>query len=266
MKTGIHYGIPNKDYHALDAISNGYLKKISEVPAKAKVPVKETEAMIFGRGQHCYTLEGPGAFYSEFAVAPEGLDLRTKIGKATMKEFLDANAGKDIIKAAGLAKIKEIDEAVRKHPLAVKMLAEGISEVTAIWEDQETGLLCKCRPDRIPSGGRGVILDLKTCTDASEHGFYRAVSSFGYYRQAAWYIDGVNQAGDKQVDAMVFIAVEKEPPYRTEVYVLGDDYVDFGREECRRLINIEAQCRKENFWPHYLNAGGSDIFKPSWMV
>ena len=263
MKPGIHLDIPNSIYHGFDAVSNGYLKKLGEVPAKAKIPQPDTPAMLFGRAVHAYVLEGREAFDKEFCVAPK-VDKRTTEGKAEWAEFVECNGGKDVVSEDDYYKIRDITDAVKRHPLAVRMLSEGISEVTAIWEDD--GLLCKCRPDRIPDGNRGVILDLKTCSDASEVGFSRAVANFGYYRQAAWYIDGVNKAGGKEVDAMAFIAVEKEPPYRTEVYVLGDDFVDFGRSECRRLIDIEKRCRKANFWPHYANPGAADIFKPAWMV
>lgn len=265
MHTGIHLNISHDDYHAFDAISNGYLKKLSTVPAAAKVPVEETPAMIFGRAVHAYVLEGEAAFDAEFAAAPE-CDRRTTSGKALFAEFSALNGHKTIIKADDITKIQAINAAVHAHPLAAKMLAEGMSEVTAVWQDKETGLTCKCRPDRIPHGDRGVILDLKTCTDASEQGFQRAVTGFGYYRQAAWYIDGVNIAGGKAIDAMVFIAVEKDPPYRTEVYVLGDDFVDYGREECRSLLRLEKDCREKGIWPHFANPGATDIFKPAWLV
>lgn len=265
MDKGIHTDIPHREYHSLRAISNGYLKSLSSVPAAAKVKGGETPAMIFGRAQHVYTLEGEEAFFKEVAVAPQ-CDKRTKAGKEAWAKFSEENSGKDVVTEEEFETIKSINTAVYSHPLAAKMLEEGISEVTAIWKDKETGLLCKCRPDRIPTGDRGVILDLKTCADASEFGFQRAVTTFRYYQQAAWYIDGVNAAGGKSVDAMAFIAVEKTPPYRTEVYILADDFVDFGRSEYRRLMDIEKKCRRDKAWPHYLNPGATDIFKPSWMV
>lgn len=93
---------------------------------------------------------------------------------------------------------------------------------------------------------------------------------YGYYRQAAWYIDGLNAAaglsGDEIIDSMLFIVVEKEPPYRVECYLLSDDFVEFGRKECRRLLELEKQCRAKNEWPNYTSSVITEIAAPSWMV
>lgn len=265
FETGIHHGIGHEAYHGTDAISNGYLKRLNECPAKAKVQQDDTPAFIIGRAIHCFVLEGEQAFNAEFVVAPE-INKRTNAGKEEWAQFQADNEGKGIITPADLEQITEINNAVHGHPLSRHMLKGGISEVTAFWIDEATGFQCKCRPDRIPDGNKGVIIDLKTCEDASEQGFQRSIVKYGYYQQAAWYVDGVNKAGGKDFDTMAFIAVEKKPPYRTEVYVLDDEFIKAGRSQYEHLMQLEMKCREANFWPHYSCDGAIEIYKPSWMV
>jgi hypothetical protein len=62
-----------------------------------------------------------------------------------------------------------------------------------------------------------------------------------------------------------FIAVEKEPPYRVEVYTLDIDFVQYGWLEFHRLLQIEKECREKNFWPHYVNAGAEELTKPPYV-
>ena len=80
MEDGIYSDISNKDYHALDRVSNSYLDKLAIYPAKAKVTTTDTEAMAIGRAFHVYILE-PGLFPKEVVILPE-INRRTKDGKA----------------------------------------------------------------------------------------------------------------------------------------------------------------------------------------
>lgn len=81
--------------------------------------------------------------------------------------------------------------------------------------DPATGELCRCRPDWAhPTGDRGVILvDVKTCGDASPREFGRQVARKGYHRQAAFYSDGYEIASGKRVLGFVFVAVESTWPF-----------------------------------------------------
>jgi len=271
FEPGFLTGIPANVYHGMkDVVSNSYLGRLDSCPAKAKVEQTDTPAMLFGRALHSYVLEGEDGFIRDFAVLSEGLDLRTKAGKEVMADFQLHATGKDLIKYDDFWKIRDMKLAIMAHPFARILLESGVAETSAFWIDKETGIKCKCRPDFIPREDRRCLVDLKSTTDASLKGFQRSVVNFGYYRQAAWYIDGVNEAGelseDEAVDSMVFIAVEKEAPYRVEVYILSDAFVDAGRGECRRLMALEKKCRDENNWPNFTSESVTEIDVPSWMV
>jgi len=69
MEQGIYQNISNKEYHAMtDIVSNSYLGRLAKVPAAAKIPLEETEAMKFGRAFHCYVLEGVEIFKTQFTI------------------------------------------------------------------------------------------------------------------------------------------------------------------------------------------------------
>jgi exodeoxyribonuclease VIII len=269
LAPGIYPDIPASDYHGellRDYVSKSYLKRLDKCPAAAKVPQEDTPAMAFGRASHVFLLEGEDAFVKECAVIPSGINKRTNAGKEEWAAFEAANAGKSLISADDCLKLVEMRKSIQKHPFAPKLLAEGVSEQTVIWQDAATGLMCKCRPDRIPDGNKGLLVDLKTCTCAGEYEFCRDVVKYGYDIQAAFYLDGIKEATGNNFDAFCFIAIEKELPYRTETYMLDMDFIVRGQREYRRLLNIEAECRASGVWPNYEGSGDLiTLFKPNYL-
>lgn len=264
MKPGLYPDIPFKDYLAIPAVSNSYLSKMDKCPAAAKVEQEETPSLILGRAVHKVVLEGSKAFLKEFAVAPD-LDKRTKAGKEEFAAFQSANEGKQILTKDEGDKVLVIGNAVFKHPFAKKLLAENVTEQTIIWEDRDTGLLCKGRPDCLPDEDKMVIVDLKTARGAGEKEFTRSVVSYGYAKGAAFYHDGYGAATGIYLSDFVLIAVEPEEPYRVEVYVLDDEFVGWGRQEYKRLLALEKRCRDEGKYPHYQNEGITTLFKPTYL-
>lgn len=266
MKQGAYPDIPFKDYLALDAVSNSYLGRFDQCPAKAKVEQPDTPAMALGRAVHTLVLEGREAFDSRYAVAPE-INRRTNAGKEEWAAFLQAaeDEGKEVITPEDETKAMDMRKAVFSHPFAKKLLAEGVSEQTIVWEDRKTGLLCKGRPDRVPGEKTATLIDLKTTADASEDKYLRSVINFGYARAAAFYIDGYGAASGVYVDSMVHIVVEKEEPYRVEVYALDDELVAWGREEYRRLLADVKRCKESGEFPNYRNEGVVTLYKPGWL-
>jgi hypothetical protein len=261
---GIYPNLSHEEYHAMvDVVSNSYLGRLDHCPAAARIPMPETPALAFGRAFHAYVLDGEESFNSTFAVAPVA-DRRTKEGKAIYEAFSKESVGKTVISPEDHETIQDMFSALATHPIAAKLLMEGRSEMSVFWTDETTKLPCKCRPDRIPDGDHGVILDLKTVRSASIHAFTSACMSYGYAREAGMYIEGLNAVTNAKVDAFVFICIEKEPPYRTEIYTLEDLFLEYGKQEFRRLITIEAECRKHDFWPHWKNEEIKTLYLPNY--
>lgn len=264
MKQAVYPNVAFKDYLAIPAVSNSYLGRLDKCPAKAKVEQGETPSLILGRAVHKMVLEGVAAFTEDFATVAN-CDKRTKEGKAIWAEVVEQANGKQILSFDDHQKITEIYRAVKSHPFASKLLSETVTEQTVIWTDTETGLPCKARPDAVPDEGKMILTDLKSTADADEFAFTRSIVKYGYARQGAFYIDGYNAVRGTKIDSFIVIAVETEAPFRTEVYLLNDDFIRYGREEYRRLLRIEKQCRETNFYPHYQNQGITQIFKPNYL-
>lgn len=186
---GIYYDLSHADYHAMtDRVSNSYLSRLNICPAAAKVPQEETAAMTFGRAFHSFILDGMTAFSRDVAVLPE-LNLRTNAGKEEKAAFQAANVGKAIISQEDVQSIMAMDTSVKAHPLARNLIGVGANEVSIFWTDSFSQLECKARPDKIP--GSNTLIDLKKTRDASARGFLHSILQYGYHRQAAFYLDGM---------------------------------------------------------------------------
>lgn len=266
MEYGIFNNVSHADYHNLpiDVVSNSYLGELADCPAKARVLKVETPVMVIGRAFHCLLLDGEKVFNNEFAVSPS-VDKRTKEGKVKWAEFLLMNPGKSVIDTEDRDNLYNMANAVIRHPFAVRLLAEGRSEVSLFWKDKNTGMDCKARPDRIPAGDKGTIVDVKTVQKASRVGFQSAVVRYGYARQAGMYTIGYNTVTNGKVDQFAFITVEKTDPWRVEVYTLASAFIDWGKSEYHRLMQVEKECREANYWPHYQNAGADTIDLPKYL-
>ncbi|MCK5610332.1 PD-(D/E)XK nuclease-like domain-containing protein, partial [Candidatus Pacearchaeota archaeon] len=229
MEQGI-YNMSDEEYHSLDIsiVSNSYLSRLDKCPAFARVKQETTPIMELGRAVHCYILEGPDKFDATFAVSPS-CDRRYKKGKEIWADFVEANPGKTVITEENYIKIYGMDKAVKSHPFAGELLADGVAEQAAFWTDEETGIKCKCKVDWIPSG-HNILVDLKSTQNSGEYEFAKSAATYRYINQAALYGEGFSKAAGTQYDAFVFVAVEKEFPYRTEVYVIDEEYLAYGQQ------------------------------------
>lgn len=270
MKTGIYAGITNADYHGGPGISKSGLDLIARSPLHywsryldpQRTPTEPTPSMRLGTAIHTAVLE-PGDFSKRYYIAPD-VDRRTKEGKALWQMALDESqaAGSELISADDAKTCMSIYDVVRSHPTALKVFASGQAEMSCYWTDQETGLLCKCRPDWL---NLPFIVDLKSTEDASADGFQRSAWNWRYWVQAAWYIDGVEQATGQCPDAFVFAAFEKAPPYACAFYYADQAMIDMGRKEYRRLLRILADCMSADKWPGY-DADVRPLGLPAWAL
>jgi exodeoxyribonuclease VIII len=99
--------------------------------------------------------------------------------------------------------------------------------------------------------GLPLIVDLKSTEDASAEGFAKSAWNFRYWVQAAWYVDGIEQATGQRPDAFVFAAFEKSAPYACAFYFADEAMLDMGRREYRRLLRVLADCTAADRWPGY---------------
>ena len=246
----IIHGLPNADYHASAAISKSGLDKIARSPAHYKAAQEAeheaTDAMIFGSAFHDYILL-PEIFQTAYTVLPEDFNGRTKDGKSYL-ETIKAS-GQTILKAEWLKDIQGMAAAVAAHPKAAALLTGGHPEVSIFWQDADTGIDCRCRPDYIHSSG--IIADLKSTADAGPAAFSKSCANFRYHVQDAFYSEGFYQATGAWPRGFVFIAVEKTAPYAVACYTLDDVAKEKGRELYQQDLQTLQAAQAANEWPAY---------------
>lgn len=251
--------MPSHIYHATNAMSAGGLKRMRQSPAHfyglqldpcRPPPGEPSPAMKNGTLVHCAIFE-PEQVKERYLVKPDGLSFATKEGKAWKEE--NGGGTREIIDEMQLVAAHAQAAALRAIPEVAALLADGFGEASAFWIDDATGELCKCRPDwTVPAGDSGVILvDGKTCQDASPEGFSRQIWNFDYWLQAAWYSDGYERATGERVHGFVFAAVESAWPHAAAAYMLDDDVLEFARAKNRQLLDLYAECKRTNNWPGY---------------
>lgn len=251
--TGIHADIPADAYHQrIRGVANkGLLDRIRRAPAVAKHWLDggeddETPALRFGKIAHHAILE-PELYARRYAIAPEFGDCRSKENKATRDAWRRDHAGQIEITGEEARCIGGMVASLRSHPLASQIIRDGQSELTAIWEDKRTGLRCKARADYWVAK-HGMLVDVKTCEDASKEGFRKSIANWGYHRQDPFYREGFLVCG-ADVRHFLFVAVEKKEPYLVAVHSLAPQVVEQGHASVREDMQTLATCLETDEWP-----------------
>jgi len=210
-----------------------------------------------------------------FEVAPD-VDKRTKIGKAIFEAWKQtADPSKTIISVKDLKKIEGMTNAFFQHNIAPSVLfpdnaIEQRTEETLMWT-HTNGLECKARLDALVIHPNGVtVVDIKTCMNASEDEFSRAMFNNRYYMQAAFYREAVYNCLPEHLQGhgknlnYIFICIENSPPYAVVCYPLAEWCMDAGDDEWMLAMDIYSKCLKTNSWPGYETNLNYDLDFPIW--
>ncbi|EGL1721313.1 exonuclease VIII [Salmonella enterica] len=265
IQPGIYFDIANEAYHAGPGVSKSQLDDIAVCPAfyqwrkAAPVDTEKTKALDMGTALHCRLLE-PDEFKNRFIIAPE-FNRRTTAGKEEEKAFIESctSTGKTVMTAEEGRILDFMFDSTMAHPFARMLLEhEGVSEASHYWIDEETGELCRIRPDKrlvnLP-----VILDVKKVGDMAR--FSRHVEEFRYHVQDAMYREGVLRTLGEE-HKFAFIAVSESIDcgrYPVHVFELDPDDVDTGYRLFRRDLSTWHKCRTSGEW-----YGVETISRPVW--
>lgn len=264
----IAYGLPDVEYHAVDAASASRLNAMARSPAHCRARIDEpldTDALLLGSATHSRILQ-PELFESRYMIGPQ-VDLRTKAGQAAWAdaEILAQRSGRRLVRLKDPEQIEAMARAVASHPAGNALIrATEAIEASVFWVDERTGVRCKMRMDGwCPGLGGGTIVDLKTTIDAGPEEFGRSAYSLGYWRQAAMYMRGVRALG-LPVRNFVLLAVEKQPPYAVACYRMTDELVEAGSLAIDLLLDQYATCVRDGVWPGY-SEEIEDLRLPGWL-
>ena len=252
--------ISNEKYHADDAISASMQKTMVKHGAKAywncylnpdKPQQKPTAAMLLGTLTHCAVLE-PDELTKRFISVSSRT---TKKGKEEAKEAEEK--GLTAVTQSDMDHALKMRDAVFSEPTAKKLLSKGVAEKSYWWEDEITGLTCKCRPDWFTED---TIVDLKTSrSGANPKDFAKAVVNFSYHLQAKHYLNGVSEA-----KRFIFLVVQSEFPFDVGLWELDNEALQKGQDLSRSALYQIHQCRLFDNWPSWCETGVQKLSLPNW--
>lgn len=267
------YDLDNAVYHESEGLSSSGLKLFKRAPiyyydrylAPDRESAKETPALLLGTQIHTAVLE-PDRYFRDYYPLPEKYDLRTKQGKADF-EYHEAKAkaeNKQVISAESHDICQRIAEAIHESAAASFFFTEdGDVEKSYYWLDEKTGVLCKCRPDKLLTGFP-ITIDLKSSTDCSPLAFARDVYNYGYHISAEFYRRGIAAVTGRQIDTFIWPVFEKERPYACAFYQASPAMLEYAAAEIDRLLEKFAACQKECVWEGYPDEV-SVIELPAWV-
>lgn len=255
MSVEVIRGLPFEEYLAIDAVSNSRLKLLDKSPLHYHAnPGKEpTRSMGVGTLAHTATLE-PGEYPRRYTCPPLGMrmDKRTTAYKEYLK---NVPAGVEVVKFLDYELGEAIADDIHTCAGLQRFFADDCeSELTVIWIDPATGLLCKCRIDKF-CPGLG-LLDLKTCQDCTPNRFPWDAKKYGYFQQAAFYLRGLKAAQDAgklptwdgERD-FYFLAAETGPVRAHALYKTPDAELFHFDSVVSERLDVVAECTRTGVWP-----------------
>lgn len=232
----VEYGMPAHEYHAVRAMSKSSAAALLRSPAHwfcdgdavddeiAADVASTTPAQAFGKLVHAMVLE-PHTVGKVGIVRPDW-NLKTKAGREERDSWRAKNPHSLLFSADDWQRAKDCASAIQAHPAARLLLDGGRPEVSIFWNDERTGVPCKCRPDYLRDDL--VIVDLKTTEDASPEAFARTCARFNYHAGHAHYSAGVQVMYGETPRSFILIAAEPHPPFGVAVYELDAEAVEAG--------------------------------------
>lgn len=252
------------EYSNLSAVNWSSLKHMDKSPLHYKHaienPSEDTTGRLKGRGTHTAVLEIE-RFMLDYAC------YKGEPGKKPIRRGKHWDAFKEMHDEENILKIDEYEHciraasAVKKHPVAARVLADSKKEVTVTWTDPDTGIACKARLD-ILHDELG-IYDLKGVRSADLSALAQEVARQRYHCQLAFYQEGVKRAMGVTLPVHI-IGVENTAPHDVVVATLTDDDVYAGWETVRGLLDKVASCRASGKWPGRY-AEGQTLHLPQWI-
>lgn len=212
----LYESITREQYDALPGINWSALKcGIGKTRAHidaAKIGRPDTQAFKFGRAFHHWILQ-PG---KKAGWNISDAKTTTLFDTLTNREVNDLEAMTDSLASNNTIK--------RAHS----------QETAMTWV--YGGVKCKGLIDGM---GDALLFDLKSCKDSSPLAMTQEILRLKYHGQLAWYQEGLRKNG-VTVRAVSIVAVEKSAPFASAEYLLGEDWMDLGRREYEKALEVYA--------------------------
>lgn len=254
--------MPDADYFAAIGESQSALKHM-QTSAKhyrhyVDNGIERTDAMKFGNMFDCLIFD-EDRYKSNYVTLPEDYDGRTTDGKARKRDI--EASGREAIKFSDAMDLACMRRSLMDHPEAGRIIKSEILTQVAFFAPWKS-LQLKGKIDVLPVA-RPFLCDVKSTCDVTKRKFEKQVFDTGWHIQAAFYLDGWNEASGSECEDFILLAVEKEPPFCTVCYALEPKVIAFGRKTYRKLLDRVLRCQESGIWPG-VSDGIESVALPYW--
>lgn len=269
---GIYPNMTNEEYHGdKNSISRSSIMDFKKSPRKYwanhlnpnRPPKEVKESWEFGTAFHTFILE-PHLFFENYFIMPR------KVLKRENEELFNAykeaekeaenHQNKIMLSWNDYERLLAMQSALFRNERAKELIEGAVYECSFFWENKESGLMVKARPDILHPK---IYIDLKTITDASEHAYQREMALYGYHIQAAMMEDAVLELKQEKLLACINICVEKNYPHGIGIYIIDEEAIKIGRKEYKSLLLDLSACIINNEWNDFEPA---TVGLPGWYV
>jgi len=265
--------MPLSQYHRGDicvgpSVSSSSLRKIMEYsPAHFfaysplnpnRRPEPDKKAFRLNRALH-HLILGEAFFSKLFIVHPEAIaddegkdaglvkpwNNHRKKCKAWIAE--QQADGKTVLTPDEVEQIIGMSKTLAENSEVREGILRGWVERSMFWQDEETGLWVKARPDSIPRNLE--YGDLKgTGTTVRWDDMQKSIEDWRYYQQAALVAEGTRILFGEEMKQFTYVFVENKYPHCVDTVEIKDDDLKRGHEDNRVARRIIAHCLKTGHW------------------
>lgn len=281
---GLYPGMPMEDYLALPYMSSSRLEKMRRSPLQFRHSLEAepetTDALERGTALHMAVLE-PDLFEGHYVTIGQCEGVKGdgercqyqgsvyRDGQSFCKTHDPAKGeplapGLTVLKADLYESVLGMRDAVLAHPRARTLFeGAGLFEATVIFDDPETGVRCRIRPDRLVRRA-GMMVEVKTTRDAAPWKFPADAERLGYFRKLALYRRGLRAIGWPYSHIAV-LALEPSPPFDLLPYLADEDDLDRADREITRLLGRYQDCTQDDHFPGYAEEFQT-LRRPAWAT
>ena len=230
------------------------LKKLKIAPAMVLVETESSPAMELGTALHSYILQ-PEKFKEEYHVVDDTkiiAEIGGKNPRATTKYKEWANTlpnDKKLLKLAEIDYFEYAKKQLEKNRFFNYIMKGAILEEKIIFNykiNDNISLECSAIPD-IVNVEKKVIIDLKTCQNASKNQFQKDCAKFDYHIQSAMYIQSCKEKYGDGDWTFMFLAVETKEPYLFQFFECDEQFVSVGKHDTEMLLLLWNDCLENGF-------------------
>jgi hypothetical protein len=272
IETGCYPTLPNETYHAMKShLSRSSIMDYDKCPytywakhINPDRPQKDaTPQMELGTAFHTLILE-PERFDQEYVMKPAQVLLKD-VGREAYDKYKGVidyieKSGQKVLSFDDWHNLMAMKARLESNEQAMEAIRDARIEHSFFWQDEHSGLLLKCRPDILHSN---MIVDLKTCSDASPRAYQSEMVKYGYHVQGAMIRDGVEAVEGHRISNVINICVETKYPHNMAIYIIDEHAIDEGEVKYKNILLDLKNAIGHNTYQDY---GIQTIGLPRWAM